>query len=442
MLQKTAGPYCMRRSKFPGAQRRFIVSRRHSGPSQASRRVKSSTFSSTPAAVSDSSRSGYAWIRAGKTSITCLGPKKGHLQEYSWNVEAVAGKTVRLALLDDDPRPDCYIVCSGFQMLTDDRTLDRAFEKEVHQFEREHHLKSLVRFESQHYLAMSNADNSFSELRLGNCELLYSSFFQHFRSKGFKLQEPVGKLHAVVFQSQASFNDFLGTKVSPFVTGIYIFRTNRLAMYDFGTNQEFVVTKRKAEERGQRIGPQLERERYMEAVTRQSDEFRRGHNIGTIMHEAAHQLSFNCGLLNRSADNPLWLAEGLACYCEATNQGSWQGIGEPNPERLASLSKALGAKTGLLPLTTMIAGDKWISPTGEETSVLQGYGQSWALFRWLMEEKPAKLREYLAVLTKRSTPENRLADFQHAFGRDLPAVQKQYEEYVKRLVKRYPPPQR
>ncbi len=300
----------------------------------------------------------------------------------------------------------------------------------------------MIRFESQHYLAMSNADNSFSELRLGNCELLYAAFFQHFRSKGFKLQEPVGKLHEVVFQSQSSFNDFIGTKVSPFVTGIYIFRTNRLAMYDFGTNKEFIVTKKQAEEKGQRIAAPPVRQRYMEAINRQSDEFRKGHNISTIMHEASHQLSFNCGLLNRSADTPLWLAEGLATYCEATKQGSWLGIGEPNPERIESLRKALAAKSGLVPLTTMLAGDKWLSPRGEESSVLQAYGQSWALFRWLMEEKPAKLRDYLEVLAKRSTPEHRLADFQHAFGRDLKAVQTQYEAYVKRVVNRYPSAQR
>ena len=41
-----------------------------------------------------------------------------------------------------------------------------------------------------------------------------------------------------------------------------------------------------------------------------------------------------------------------------------------------------------------------------------------------------------------STPEQRLGDFQHAFGRDLKVLQTQYEDYVKRLVKRYPQPQR
>ena len=170
-------------------------------------------------------------------------------------------------------------------------------------------------------------------------------------------------------------------------------------MYDFGSGtSEFVQTKRKAEERGQLIGPQQERQRYLESVSRQSDEFRKGHNISTIMHEAAHQLSFNSGLMSRFWPTVHFGSpRGLACYCEATNQGSWLGIGEPNPERIAALGKALNAKAGLLPLTTMIPGDKWLSPKGEETTVLQAYAQGWALFRWLMEEKPAKLREYMEV---------------------------------------------
>jgi hypothetical protein len=147
----------------------------------------------------------------------------------------------------------------------------------------------------------------------------------------------------------------------------------------------------------------------------------------------------NCGLIDRMGDKPMWLIEGLACYCEATKQGTWQGIGEPNPERIAALNKGLASKSGLIPLTTLVASDKWLNLKSEENGTLVGYGQSWALFRWLMEEKTAKLRQYMEVLTKRTTPEHRLEDFQHAFGRDLKAVQGQYEAYVKQLVSRYSP---
>ena len=43
-----------------------------------------------------------------------LGPKKDQQQEYAWNVEDVAGKTVRLALWMTIRVPACYVICSGF----------------------------------------------------------------------------------------------------------------------------------------------------------------------------------------------------------------------------------------------------------------------------------------------------------------------------------------
>jgi hypothetical protein len=219
------------------------------------------------------------------------------------------------------------------------------------------------------------------------------------------------------------------------VTGLYTFKTNRLVMYDFGSNKEFLASRKQAEERGQQLSALDERERYLESISKQTSEFRRGHNISTIMHEASHQLSFNCGLLNRAADTPLWLAEGLACYCEPTRQGVWLGIGELNPERLSALAKGLASNAGLVPLKTMLTGDKWIMPTGDQATVLLGYGQSWALFHWLMKEKPAKLNEYLKIIAKRRAPDRRLEDFKLAFGSDLSGLQKQYEDYIKKLVK-------
>ncbi len=369
-------------------------------------------------------------------------PLKEQLQEYSWNVEAYAGKTVRLALLDDDPRPGCYLLCSGFHLVHDDRSLDRTFEKQAHQFEFEHHLKPMIRFESQHYLAMSNTDNNFNEQRLGNCELLYASFMQHFRGKGFKPKEPAGKLHAIIFQSQGSFCDYLGMKASPFITGIYTKSNNCLVTYDYATNPDFVAKKQKEEARIRSLNGLDEREQYMERLSRRTDEFRRGQNISTIMHEAAHQMSFNTGLLNQSGDVPVWVAEGIATYCEATKQGVWLGIGEPNPERLTALQKVLEGKKPFIPLVTIVSNDNWHSLKASDATVLQGYGQSWALFRWLMEEKPARMAEYLKVLTTRGTSEHRLADFQQAFGRDLKVLQTQYEDYMKRQVTRYVSAQR
>ena len=47
----------------------------------------------------------------------------------------------------------------------------------------------------------------------------------------------------------------------------------------------------------------------------------RGANGATIVHEATHQIAFNCGLHTRFSDCPRWFSEGLAIYFETLECG-------------------------------------------------------------------------------------------------------------------------
>jgi hypothetical protein len=117
------------------------------------------------------------------------------------------------------------------------------------------------------------------------------------------------------------------------------------------------------------------------------------------MHEVAHQLSFNCGLLNRDGDVSLWLAEGLATYCEATENGGWQGLGEPNTERLRVLwTLVKNPQQKRVPLRELIVSDAWRDANNGQMG-LMGYAQSWALFKMLMDERPQQMKKYLERLT-------------------------------------------
>jgi len=153
------------------------------------------------------------------------------------------------------------------------------------------------------------------------------------------------------------------------------------------------------------------------------------------MHEVAHQLSFNFGLVNRQGDVPFWVAEGLACYCEATDQGGWQGIGESNPERVMALAAQVRGNGPLIPLQTLVTSDNY---HGDARVALLAYGQSWALFRMLMEERPRELRRFLTAIYPRRTPEHRLADFTDAFGVDLARLETRYQAYIREVVERQP----
>ena len=118
--------------------------------------------------------------------------------------------------------------------------------------------------------------------------------------------------------TQAGFEAYVGQRLDASVTGLYHTKTNRLIVYDYGQNRSFVDHKRMGREEARKIGSDMERRRYIDSVNRRASEVRKEANIGTVMHEVAHQLSFNCGLLNREGDVSFWLAEGLATYCEAS----------------------------------------------------------------------------------------------------------------------------
>ena len=104
--------------------------------------------------------------------------------------------------------------------------------------------------------------------------------------------------------------------------------------------------------------------RFIETANRKASEFRDEANVGTVMHEVAHQLSFNCGLLNREGDVPFWLGEGLATYCEAREQGFWKGIGAANPERLRPLAAARRGQLAFLPVRSLVESDQWLYGPG------------------------------------------------------------------------------
>jgi hypothetical protein len=218
------------------------------------------------------------------------------------------------------------------------------------------------------------------------------------------------------------------------VTGLYHPATNRLVVYDYGTNRGFLADKERGDRIVRGIPGGLERQRVISVFSRAAQTHRNDTNLATVMHEEAHQLSFNSGLLNRDGDVALWLAEGLACYCEPTQNGAWQGIGAANPQRAAALARVLGGGGKLIPLRELIGSDDWLRKATAVDGVLLGYAQSWALFRMLMEERPKALRQYLALVYDRRTPDHRLADFAEVFGADLGKFEARYQAYVRGIA--------
>jgi hypothetical protein len=358
----------------------------------------------------------------------------GRCREYQWDVAGLVGQTVRIAIVDKDSRPGCFVVCSGFRLLPREDLAAKEFAAAMLKLTREHKLGAMERFDSRHFIAITNADDEYTEERLTNCETIYALFFDHFRGQGFAVREPATKMMVAVFDTQEGFEAYLGTRMAAAVTGIYHRGTNRLVVYDCASNRALKAAKRAGEQEASKIAGGLLRQRVLGSVNRQARERRQDANVGTIMHEVAHQLSFNCGLLNRNGDVACWLAEGLATYCESTANNAWQGIGEPNPLRTGTLAAMVRDRVPFLTLPELVAGDAWIRQATSAEPVLQGYAQSWALFRMLMDERPQAFRKYLTLIYPRRTSDHRLTDFVECFG-DPSTFEARYHAYIRQLVR-------
>lgn len=221
-------------------------------------------------------------------------------------------------------------------------------------------------------------------------ENLYRDFFVSFRARGFRVHEPEFPLVAIVFPTAEQFSRYCRAEdVAPQtgLRGYYLPSSNRVALYDSATA-------------GDATEEMLDR---------------------TVIHEAVHQVAFNVGIHSRLGSHPKWLVEGLATAFEVEqvrrNDRSASSLERVNPERFAWWTQR--ALNGGKPrIGMLIAEDERF-----QEAVLDAYCDSWALTFFLLETRPSEYSKYLKTLADRDpglpyTPEERLHDFQKAFGRD------------------------
>lgn len=369
-----------------------------------------------------------------KDTPAILPSSEGKPREYVWSVSELAGRMARIVILDMDHSPKRYVVSSGITLRRTGEFQTEIFTKEMDQLTTKHRLFPLKQYSSPAFITLSNADQKFTRSQVNYCVAFHDLFLRHFRSQGFDVHTPGDGMKIAIFRTQKGYEAALNAPVGSFITGVYQPQRNRLVVYDFGRNQALQQHEEKVRERIRNAKTVNERRVLSAALSRQVEEIRDGTNVSTLMHETAHMMSFNCGLLNREGDVPLWLAEGLACYCEASSDGRWLGIGKKSEQRLKTLKLVFQGKRVLVPLRDLLKDDQWFRGPKASKYGLSGYAQSWALFRMLMEEKPRSLKRYLELIYDRRTPDHRLTDFAEVFGSDLAGLEKQHRAYLKRLV--------
>ena len=250
-------------------------------------------------------------------------------------------------------------------------------------------------------------------------ERLHRAFTGYWKNCDFELTEPEFPLVAVVFADKRSYMNYARPEVGDAVGSIaayYSFKSNRMVMYDLTG----------AEARGGAGG----RASSSTQIARILSQPRAAHNVSAIVHEATHQIAFNCGLHARYSDCPLWFTEGIAVFFETPDVGNsrgWRKIGLVNRLRLTQFHQYYRHRRADS-LLTLISDDARFRDVRQAPDA---YAEAWALTYFLLDHRTEEYIKYLQLLSAKKPqhwddPAARLADFKEAFGEDLQELDRDF----------------
>ena len=256
-------------------------------------------------------------------------------------------------------------------------------------------------YRTGHFLFIHNTTDRYVQRVGGLFEQLHRGFFAYWRNQGWELPEARFPLVALVLKDHQSFLKHAGQEIgetAKAVIGYYHLSSNRVTTFHV---------------------PNLER------------------NIATIIHEATHQLAYNCGVQRRFADNPMWVSEGLATFFEApdfdTRRG-WRSIGRVNRVNLHRWRKYVRHRPEDS-LKTLLADDSRFRSSATAESA---YAEAWALTYFLLRTRREAYVAYLRDLSDgaplaEKTPRERIEMFEDAFDTSLAEIDRQLVLYMRRV---------
>jgi hypothetical protein len=272
-------------------------------------------------------------------------------------------------------------------------------------------------FVTDHYVVCFNTTETYARWNASLYEKRLTGFLKFWQSKGLKLQKPKFPLVAMIFATKEDYvayakHDFEGAEGT---FGYYHQSKNRLASYDL-TGVEGVLP----------AGVKVNRDALLTTILSRPEAER---TVSTVIHEASHQMAFNCGLQTRLGDNPLWLSEGIATFFETP-----AGIGKLNTFNYANLMQTLPTR-GSDSLQTLLIDDSRLR-NGETTTI--AYAESWGLFHFLVNSNPKAMVKYLSLVRKLpigapADSKERLALFQACFGEDLEKIERDFQKHIRKI---------
>lgn len=263
---------------------------------------------------------------------------------------------------------------------------------------------------TEHFVICSNAAPAYADYCGKLLELVYTQFHEFFRGNpDFQPTTPTGPLPVLIFATREEFDRFAAAQhpETSFAdtTGYYSVRDNQILLLDLtaepGMKSVSAVRKKLA------------------GMPRQ---------VATIVHEAVHQLTYNCGLQVRMADNPLWISEGLAVWFEAVSGGSallWNRPGLVNPVHQPAFVKLSEDDSLPIRLDDLISGNQHF---GDPEHVAAAYAESWGLVHYLIREDRAAFDRLLTSASRRKPlvavgAAERVDEFRQATGKSPDEIQ-------------------
>jgi hypothetical protein len=256
-------------------------------------------------------------------------------------------------------------------------------------------------------------------------ERLRRAFVNYWDRAGMELVSPEFPLVAVIFADQESYRQYSQRELgdaSGSIVGYYSLETNRVTMYDLTGVQALLQA-------GNRRTTAAD-------INRMLAQPRAEPLVATVVHEATHQIAFNCGMHARFADIPLWVSEGVALFFETPDLSSsrgWRGIGAVNRSRLATFRQ--NAANGRLgKIESLIDDDKRMR---DLNGGVDAYAEAWAMVYYLMRRNPKEFADYLAELSTKTPmlwdkPPARRADFTRHLG-EIDQFQADYLQFMQNV---------
>ncbi|TWU19622.1 DUF1570 domain-containing protein [Allorhodopirellula heiligendammensis] len=256
-------------------------------------------------------------------------------------------------------------------------------------------------FRTAHYVILHQGNIEYARDVAMLFESLYRAFFAYWKNQRVDLEVPKYPLVAVVLRDRDEFVKHASAEIGDTaanVIGYYHLASNQMTTY--------------------RV-PNIER------------------NIATIIHEATHQLAYNCGLQTRFADNPMWVSEGLAMFFESpdlSNPRGWRGVGRINQVNLMRWRKYQSSRPSDS-LVTMFADD---SRFRSAATAEDAYGESWAFTYFALRTMKQQYIDYLQQLSKikaleELTGRERIEMIESAFGMTIAELDEKFVTYMRRV---------